>query len=409
MKRAVIAVAGAVVLAGGVVGVVLASRSGATGVPVHQVSAGDFVRRVTAEGTLRAVKSTPVNAPPQARRPLKIATLAPNGSTVSKGDLLVTFDPTEFENELYQGESMYDTAGNRLGRQDVLAAAMQHNLSMDATIAQDEYESATQFARKDATIFSRRQVIEAEIDQDLALGRRDSTERVRGVRKDQAAADRELITIDQRKAKIKIDEAQSSLDALTIRAPHDGIFVVKANPWSGELPEIGQTVWRGFPIGELPDLSAMEAEIFVLEADAGGLAEGLEADVVVESDAGRVHKGRITSVEPLAKPRLRGVPVQYFSAVVSIDDPGPSMKPGARVRATLTLEKLERAIAVPKQAIFEHRGETVVYRREGSGFVPVPIEVGSATPGSVIVTSGLAEGDVIALANPEANGGEAGR
>jgi RND family efflux transporter MFP subunit len=405
MRKGHVAAGAGIVVLVVVVGAVMALQGGAGNVPVHQVGAGEFVRRVTAEGTLRAVKSTPINAPPRARSALKIATILENGTLVDKDDILVTFDPTDFENELYQGEALWDTSGNKLDRQDVLSAAVQHNLSLDARMAQEEYESATQFAAKDVTVFSRMDVIEADIDQDLALKRRDSTDRVKEVRKDQAGADRELIEIEQRKAKIKIDQARDGLEALTIRAPHDGIFVLKANPWSGDVPVVGQTVWRGFPVGELPDLSAMEAEIFVLEADAGGLAEGIEASLVIESSPGRTYKGKIKSVEPLAKPRTRGVPVQYFSAVVELEETdAATMKPGARVRATLTLEKLGSAITVPRQAIFEHKGKPVVYRRDGSGFTPVPVEVGNATPGNVIITKGLAAGDVIALSNPEANG-----
>ncbi len=404
MRRRAVVAGSALILLAFVAGLA-ALQHGASAVPVFQVTEREFVRRVTAEGTLRAVKSTPINAPARTRRGLKIATILPNGTEVARDDVLVTFDPTEFENELYQGQTLYDSSGNRIQRQDVLAGAIQENLTLDAAMAQEEYESATQFARKDATVFSRNEVIEADIDQDLALERRDSTERVRDVRKDQASADRELLEIEQRKAKIKIDQAQGGLDELTIRAPHDGIFVLKANPWNGDMPEVGQTVWRGFPVGELPDLTAMEAEVFVLEADAGGLAEGVEVELIVESSPGRVYKGKIKSVEPLAKPRQRGVPVQYFSAVVEIEETdGGTMKPGARVRATLTLEKLSSAIAVPRQAIFEHRGEPVVYRRDGEGFTPVPVEVGNATPGSVIITKGLAAGDVIALENPEKNG-----
>ncbi len=58
----------------------------------------------------------------------------------------------------------------------------------------------------------------------------------------------------------------------------------------------------------------MEAEVFVLEADAGGLAVGQPAEVViVEARPERdVHRRRSTTSTTLAKPRIRGVPVQYF-------------------------------------------------------------------------------------------------
>jgi RND family efflux transporter MFP subunit len=400
-RRRLVALASAIVVA--VIALLLVVRwRRAPGVPTLTVSETPFRRQVTAEGELRAVKSTQVTTPVRIRRPVKVATLLANGTRVKKDDILVTFDPTDFEAEQREGEAMFGTARNDLDRLDLLSAAVRENLTLDATQAQREYDAARQFATKDPEIFSRFVVIESQIDQDLALRRRDNAESAKTTRGQQAAADRQLTEIERRKAEIKLDGAREGLDSLVIRAPHDGVFVLKPNPWDGDLVKVGQTVWRGFPIGELPDLSAMEAEIFVLEADAGGLKAGIPVTLIVESDGGRTHKGKIKSVEPLARPRTRGVPVQFFSAVVEIEKTDVAvMKPGARVRATLTLEKRDKAIAIPRNALFERKGKRVVFRRDGGAFVPVEVTLGSASPGKVIVERGLKAGDVIALADPE--------
>jgi hypothetical protein len=380
---------------------VVRSRSVA-GIPTFVVEAREFRRQVTAEGELRALKSTPVNAPVRIRRPIRIATLLDNGTLVKKDDVLVTFDPTDFETELREGEAMFGTSRNDLERLDMLSGAVRENLTLDAAQAQREYDAAQQFTKKDAEIFSRFVVIESQIDQDLALRKRDNAESTKTTRGQQAAAERQITEIDRRKAEIKLEGAREGLDSLVIRAPHDGVFVLKPNPWDGELVKVGQTVWRGFPIGELPDLATMEAEIFVLEADAGGLKAGIPATLAVESSVSHGYAGKIKSVEPLAKPRMRGVPVQYFSAIVEIEKTDPAvMKPGARIRATLTLEKLDKAIAVPRNALFDRKGKRVVFRKEGSRFVPVEVTLGSASPGKVIVEKGLKPGDVIALAAPD--------
>lgn len=375
----------------------------APGIPTLVVTEAPFRRQVTADGELRAVKSTPVNAPVRMRRPVRVATLLDNGTRVKKDDVLVTFDPTDFEGEMREGNAALGTARNNIDRQDMLAAAVGRNLTLDAAQAQREYDAARQFASKDPEIFSRFVVIESQIDQDLALERRDNAETTKTTRAQQAAADRQIAEIESRVATIKIDGAKEGLDALVIRAPHDGVFILKPNPWDGELVKVGQTVWRGMPIGELPDLSSMEAEIFVLEADAGGLKAGVPVSLVVESDPRRSHKGKIKSVEPLARPRTRGVPVQFFSAVVEIASTDPAvMKPGARVRATLELDAREKAIAIPRNALFERKGKRVVFRRDGGRFVAVEVTPGAASPGKVIVEKGLKPGDVIALADPEA-------
>jgi multidrug efflux pump subunit AcrA (membrane-fusion protein) len=78
------------------------------------------------------------------------------------------------------------------------------------------------------------------------------------------------------------------------------------------------------------------------------------------------------------------------------------MRPGQRVQAELLLAAVEDALVVPRQAVFEVEGESVVYRRRDGGYEAVPVTLGPSGPGRVVVESGLEEGDVIALADPAA-------
>ena len=52
----------------------------------------------------------------------------------------------------------------------------------------------------------------------------------------------------------------------------------------------------------------MQAEVYVLEADAGGLLPGQTATVTVESAPGVTCPARIARVDALAKPRILGSP-----------------------------------------------------------------------------------------------------
>ncbi len=52
--------------------------------------------------------------------------------------------------------------------------------------------------------------------------------------------------------------------------------------------------------------------------------------------------------------------------------------------------------------MFEKDGQRVVYRREGGGFAPVEITIGRQSISRVVLDSGLAAGDVIALRDPTA-------
>jgi HlyD family secretion protein len=152
---------------------------------------------------------------------------------------------------------------------------------------------------------------------------------------------------------------------------------------------------------EIPDLSAMEAEVFVLEADASGLEVGKPATVVVEAHPDNAYQATIRRVDAVAKTPVRGSPVQYFGVTLELAQTDPAvMKPGQRVRATLHLAELDDALVVPRQAVFHEDGESRVWVRNGDRFEPRRVETGAASMGLMVITAGLREGDVIALRSP---------
>lgn len=193
-----------------------------------------------------------------------------------------------------------------------------------------------------------------------------------------------------------------------MRAPHDGILVLTRN-WRGEVPRVGQSVWRGEPIGEIPDLAAMKADVFVLEADAGGLAVGAKAMLTVESHPEKEIPATVTRVDGLARPRQRGNPVQYFGATVELSATDPSfMKPGQRVQARIVLDERDGVLSVPRQAVVEEKGKKLVFRRKRGRFEPVEVETGAFAPGRVEIRKGIAAGDEVALVDPRRLGDGAG-
>lgn len=402
MKRT-IAIAGSVALLLVAAVLVAAFRRPSTpSIATYRVEPSQFTRRVTADGTLKAVEATPITAPHDVPRPLKIAWIADDGSVVKKDDSIVRFDPTEFENELLGGTEDRATAANKLSRADTDSSTTRTNLKRDARQAQSELEAARRFTFDDAEVFSRYQRIEAETDQQLAGEKKTHAEEVLGVREMLARTDRDLLAIEDRKAGLRIRTAEQGLKALEIVAPHDGILVLQRD-WRGEIPRVGATMWQGSPIGEIPDLKAMKAEVFVLEADAAGLAGGQKAQVSLESRPGLKYSGKVTQVDKLARPRMRGVPVQYFGVTVTLERTDPAvMKPGTRVRAVLELENLANAFTIPRQAMFDKEGKKIVYRKHGNRFDPVEITISSSSAGRVVVTKGLVRGDELALTDPTA-------
>lgn len=359
-----------------------------------------FARRVTAEGTLKPVKATPVTVPQNATSPMKVSWIADDGSLLRKGDVIVRFSATEFENLLLNGREDRSTATNKLEKSSAEASATRKNLGRDARMAQSELEAARRFTFDDAEVFSRYARIESEVDQDLAASRKRHAEEVLGVRENLARVDRDLLGIEDRRAGMKIKQAEEGLQALQVIAPHDGILVLQRS-WRGDLPRVGDTMWNGQPIGEIPELSSMQAEVFVLEADAAGLAVDQKATLSLEADSAAYFKGKVKAVDKVARPRIPRQPVQYFGVTVELEKTNPRlMKPGARVRAVLEVESQANAFAIPRQALFDKEGKKLVYRRKAGKFEPVEVTIGSSSAGRVVVTKGLARGDEIALEEP---------
>ncbi|HXI14624.1 MAG TPA: HlyD family efflux transporter periplasmic adaptor subunit [Thermoanaerobaculia bacterium] len=382
------------------VGFAIAGRTKASGTPVMTVTTGMFERHVTAEGTLQAEKATLISTPNETQGPMKIGWIADDQSAVKKDDVLVRFDPTDYVNELRGGTTERSKADNRILKHGAETDATRKNLQRDATQAELELEAAKVMRVTDDEIFSRFERIEGDIDESLANERRGYAYDVQAIRGALSRADRDIIAIDRKKADMRIGRAEKGLRALTVTAPHDGILVLQRD-WRGDLAKVGSTVFSGRPIAEIPELGVMKAEVYVLEADAGGVAEGQKAEVRVDSAPGVVYAATVSRVDKVAKPRTRGVPVQYFGVTLKLARTDITvMKPGARVRATIELATLPNSIAIPRQALFEKKGDKIVYAQRGKTFVPARVTVGLSSAGKVIITSGLKAGDVIALKNP---------
>ncbi|HSD29219.1 MAG TPA: HlyD family efflux transporter periplasmic adaptor subunit [Vicinamibacteria bacterium] len=371
-------------------------------VATFEVSPGRFVREVEATGTLKAVRATPVIVPLESGRAQKVAFLARDGAHLAKGETVVEFDPYDAQKEAADGQADLTAARAKIDKAKAEGAKNERALGLDRDVAKEELDRAETFKLADEGLFSRHQIIESRLDRDLFAARADVAGRKLDASGELSSAERQLGEIDASKAHLKLKVAEKGLRSLRIEAPHDGLLVLQRN-WRGEVPFVGDTLWPGQKIAELPDLSQLEARVFVLEADGAGLKAGLSARLAIEGRPGEEHEATVTKVEPLAKTRDYQSPVKYFEATLSLARTEASfMKPGQKVRAVVRLEEAKDVLAIPRGAVFEKDGRRVVYRKKGGSFVPAEITIGRQSIARVVLDSGLAAGDVIALRDPTA-------
>ncbi len=372
----------------------------APSVPTYDVRMVPFSRQVTAEGNLRAVKSDAISSPtiPDAP-PLKISWLACDGCTVHTGDVVAKFDPTDFEKRLKDGQSDRATAEAKIGKERTDTEALLRDRDRTTDLSQAELAKQEKFVAKDTLIFSRNQIIESRLDKDLWGAKMENAAEEQKLEKSLSRSKVDLLVLEKRKAEIAMLQAQKGLDNAEVTAPHDGILIIERD-WRGNLWKVGDTVWPGLRLASLPVLDEMEVEAFVLEADAGGLSIGLPATVTLEANPDITYKATIKNIDKLAKPRIRDVPINYFSVILALEHTDQErMKPGQRVRASMSLDE-RQALAVPREAIFEKDGRKVVYVSSGTGFEEHTVTLDVSSPGLVVIQSGLREGDRIALRDP---------
>lgn len=377
-------------------------------VPTVVLAPERFVRKLTAEGAFRAVKATPLAVPRgnDGGGPMKLAWLADDGAEVKAGEVVVRFDQTDPERQLRDGQADLAMADAKLTQEQVKSKAAVAGRDRTADLAAQELERTRTFQQKDQQIFSRNQIVESEIDEKLAGARQEHAQDVKQIERSLSSSKAGLIGVERQKAQLAIAHARSALERMEIRAPHDGILVLRRG-WRGAVPRVGEQMWPGQSVAEIPILDAMEAEVFVLEVDASGLEVGQPAEVTIEARPGQVFPGKIRLVDKLAKPRIGKSPVQYFAVVIELATTDRAlMKPGQRVQAVLTLAD-EDALVVPRQAVINRGEENVVYRRGPKGFEAVKVVLGAATPGRVVVKEGLAAGDRIALRDPTVSADDA--
>jgi len=166
----------------------------------------------------------------------------------------------------------------------------------------------------------------------------------------QADLDKAVADLNQAQASIMIRQAQLDraavdLERCTILAPVDGIVI------SRDVNE-GQTVAATMQAPKLftiaNDLSKMQIEANVSEADIGGVKEGQHTDFTVDAFAGRTFEGRVKMVR-FAPITVENV-VTYVT-VIEVANPKLELRPGMTANVSIVLEKRENALAVPNAAL----------------------------------------------------------
>lgn len=177
-------------------------------------------------------------------------------------------------------------------------------------------------------------------------------------------------------------ESNVSLSEYSVTAPFAGTVLAREAA-VGELA-------GDRPLFELADLSKLWVDLHLFGPDAQQLAPGMTVEVVRLADGARL----VTRLDRV----LPGVATASQSTVAraTIDNADGQWRPGAAVRARVTISERPADRVVPLAAVQSFRDWQVVFVRVGEDYEIRPLELGGRDSGHVEVLGGLEPGaDVV--------------
>ncbi len=283
-----------------------------------RVERGDIVSTVSATGNLAAVVTVQVGT--QVSGTIQKLFVDFN-SPVKRGQTIAQIDPALFNAQVEQSRGNYINAqaGLQKAKADLIDAkrTLERNrqLVKDGIIAQSDFDAAdTKYAEAVAGV----KAAEGSVAQN------------RGA----------------------YSQAQTNLKYSIIKSPVDGT-VVSRNV------DVGQTVAASFQTPTLftiaQDLTKMEIDTSVDEADISRVREGQPVTFTVDSYPERRFQGKVTQIRN--SPVITQNVVTYV-VVVGVDNKDLNLKPGMTANVSLETARKENVLKIPSAALrFKPKGE----------------------------------------------------
>jgi multidrug efflux pump subunit AcrA (membrane-fusion protein) len=180
------------------------------------------------------------------------------------------------------------------------------------------------------------------------------------------------------------------------KADRDGVLVYKTK-WNGERYQVGESVWSGQMILEIPDLNTILAEIFVPEVDLGRVKPGQPAEVTIDAFPGKTYSGKVSKMGTLIRPKAFDIQNKVLDVQVALDNLDTSiMRPGMSIKARVVTSTLENCIAVPLKAVRTTAEGALVKVKTEVGWSDRRVSLGDSNGADVLIIEGLGAGETIA-------------
>ncbi|MDQ2701272.1 MAG: efflux RND transporter periplasmic adaptor subunit [Pseudomonadota bacterium] len=355
-------------------------------VRVAQVTRGDLVRDISAEGRVIAANSPTLYAIAGGTVTLHVVA----GDKVKKGQALAEIDSPELRSRLAQEEATLASVEAEASRAALDAQLARSTARRELDQAEIQRQAAARDLERNTRAYEGGAV--AQVD----VARADDTLKSAEIGLQHARQDYELQTqgagLDIRNKKLLADrqravvaELKRQVDALTLRAPFDG--------------QVGQVqvaqrsnVALNAPVLGVVDLSQFEVEIRVPESFARDLAIGMPAQL---TSVGKQFAGEVSAVSPEV------VNGEVNARIRFKDKQPPGLRQNQRLSARILLDTRRNVLMVDRGPFLEQGGGASAYVMDGDSAVRRPIRTGASSLGSVEILDGVQEGDRIVVSGSD--------
>jgi RND family efflux transporter MFP subunit len=319
-------------------------------VGVVTVSKGNIEQVLDVSGTLSFIANTTVSSEVSAQ---VVSIEVADGQMVQAGQLLLVFDDTKIR----------ETANQALA-----------NLQKDeATLAFNKTEW-----EKNLELLKTRSISQTQYDQKVA------------------AYQNALAQVEADKAVLA--KANQDLSKTKVLAPIPGVL-------SNRYVEKGDWVSEGGKLFQISDFSRVYLEAFLTDLDVGKLnvhriiTEGVDADLTVDSYPGKVFRGRLTYIQPVAN---QG---RLFQIRIYLDNPDMKLLQGMFARGRTVVKVIPDVARVPMEGLLEQVREndnnTVFLVDSENKASLTRIKIGQTDHRYAQAVEGLKPGDVVVVQGKE--------
>jgi HlyD family secretion protein len=359
----------------------------ASRVRVAEVTRGDLVRDISADGRVIAANSPTLYAIAGGTVALKVVA----GDVVKKGQALAEIDSPELRSKLAQEgstlASMEAEASRALLDAQITrstASKLLDQAQIERTAAErdlERYERAYKGGAVSQNEYAKAQDELKKADIGLAAARKDSGLQGEGAGLD--SRNKRLLADRQRAV---VTELQRQVDALTVRAPFDGQI------GQVQIPQ-GTNVATSAPILSVVDLSLFEVEIKVPESFARDLAIGMPAQITSNSVQ---YAAQVSAVSPEVVNGEVNARLRFSAGKQPL-----GLRQNQRLSARIVLDTRRNVLMVERGSFLEQDGGRFAYVVDGSRAVRRPIQTGVSSLGAVEIVSGLQPGEKIVVSGTD--------